>query len=101
MLEQLTTQMALEQGRDGRTESPDQMLWVQRMNNIRQAAEEIILQSADLRVIEESPLPSVEEQVSFLDGGFSVPEEAQQAFFRSCSFPSRSLTKPCAWASRP
>ena len=31
MLEQLTTQMAQEQ-----------MLWVQRMNNIRQAAEEII-----------------------------------------------------------
>ena len=49
------------------------------------------LQSADLRVIEESPLPSVEEQVSFLDGGFSVPEEAQQAFFPQLQLPQQVI----------
>lgn len=42
MLEQLTTQMALEQGVMEELKARDQMLWVQRMNNIRQAAEEII-----------------------------------------------------------
>ena len=42
MLEQLTTQMALEQGVTEDLKARDQMLWVQRMNNIRQAAEEII-----------------------------------------------------------
>mgnify|MGYP002710651826 FL=1 len=42
MLEQLTTQMALEQGVTEEPKARDQMLWVQRMNNIRQAAEEII-----------------------------------------------------------
>lgn len=42
MLEQLTTQMALEQGVTEELKVRDQMLWVQRMNNIRQAAEEII-----------------------------------------------------------
>ena len=42
MLEQLTTQMALEQGVTEELKARDQMLWVQRMNNIRQAAEEII-----------------------------------------------------------
>ena len=42
MLEQLTTQMAQEQGVTEELKAQDQMLWVQRMNNIRQAAEEII-----------------------------------------------------------
>ena len=42
MLEQLTTQMALEQGVTEELKARDQMLWVQRMINIRQAAEEII-----------------------------------------------------------
>ena len=42
MLEQLTTQMALDQGVTEDLNARDQMLWVQRMNNIWQAAEEII-----------------------------------------------------------
>ena len=42
MLEQLTTQMAQEQSVTEELKAQDQMLWVQRMNNIRQAAEEII-----------------------------------------------------------
>ena len=42
MLEQLTTQMALEQGVTEELKARDQMLWVQRMNNLRQATEEII-----------------------------------------------------------
>ena len=42
MLEQLTHQMAQEQGVTEELKAQDQMLWVQRMNNIRQAAEEII-----------------------------------------------------------
>ena len=42
MLEQLTTQMAQEQGVTEELKAQDQMLWVQRMNNIRQAVEEII-----------------------------------------------------------
>ena len=42
MLEQLTNQMAQEQGVTEALKAQDQMQWVQRMNNIRQAAEEII-----------------------------------------------------------
>lgn len=42
MLEQLTTQMAQEQGVTEELKAQDQMLWVQRMNNIRQSVEEII-----------------------------------------------------------
>ena len=42
MLEQLTTQMAQEQGVTEELKAQNQMLWLQRMNNIRQAAEEII-----------------------------------------------------------
>lgn len=42
MLEQLTTQMAQAQDVTEELKAQDQMLWVQRMNNIRQAAEEII-----------------------------------------------------------
>ena len=49
------------------------------------------LQSADLHVIEESPLPSVEEQISFLDGGFSVSEEAQQTFFPQLQLPQQII----------
>ncbi len=44
MLEQLTTQMAREQGVTEELKAQDQMLWVQRMNNIRQAVEEQIFQ---------------------------------------------------------
>ena len=42
MLEQLTRQMAQEQGVTEELKAQDQMLWVQKMNNIRQAVEEII-----------------------------------------------------------
>ena len=42
MLEQLTAKMAQEQGVTEELKAQNQMLWVQRMNNIRQAAEEII-----------------------------------------------------------
>ena len=45
MLEQLTTQMAQEQGVTEELKAQDQMLWVQRMNNIRQAVEEQIFQN--------------------------------------------------------
>lgn len=44
MLEQLTSQMAQEQGVTEELKAQDQMLWVQRMNNIRQAVEEQIFQ---------------------------------------------------------
>lgn len=44
MLEQLTAQMAQEQGVTEELKAQDQMLWVQRMNNIRQAVEEQIFQ---------------------------------------------------------
>ena len=42
MLEQLTQQMAQKQGVTEELKAQNQMLWVQRMNNIRQAVEEII-----------------------------------------------------------
>ena len=42
MLEQLTTQMALEQGVTEELKARDQMLWVQRMNNIRDRAMEVV-----------------------------------------------------------
>lgn len=45
MLEQLTEQMAQEQGVTEELKAQDQMLWVQRMNNIRQAVEEQIFQN--------------------------------------------------------
>lgn len=44
MLEQLTTQMAQKQSVTEELKAQDQMLWVQRMNNIRQAVEEQIFQ---------------------------------------------------------
>ena len=45
----------------------------------------------DLHVIEESPLLSVEEQISFLDGGFSVSEAAQQSFFPQLQLPQQII----------
>ena len=42
MLEQLTTQMALEQGVTEELKLQDQMEWVRRMNNIKTNAEEIV-----------------------------------------------------------
>ena len=44
MLEQLTSQMAQEQGVTEELKAQNQMLWVQRMNNIRQTVEEQIFQ---------------------------------------------------------
>ena len=68
-------------GRDGGTESPgsDAMGPADEQHPAGRGGDH--LQPADLHVIEESPLPSVEEQISFLDGGFSVSEAAQQTFF--------------------
>ena len=43
MLEQLTTQMAQEQGVTEELKASDQMKWVQMMNNIQNAAEEMVL----------------------------------------------------------
>ena len=43
MMELLTSQMAKEQGVTERLKESDQMRWVQMMNNIRNAAEEIVL----------------------------------------------------------
>ena len=42
MMEHLTKQMAKEQGVTEELKATDQMLWVQKMNNIRSAAEEIV-----------------------------------------------------------
>ena len=44
MLDRLVKQMAAQQGITEQLKAQDQMAWVQRMNNIRNAAEEIILQ---------------------------------------------------------
>lgn len=44
MLDRLVKQMAAQQGITEQLKVQDQMTWVQRMNNIRNAAEEIILQ---------------------------------------------------------
>ena len=33
----------------------------------------------------------MEEQISFLDGGFSVPEEAQQTFFPQLQLPQQVI----------
>ena len=43
MLERLTRQMAAEQGVTEQLKAQDQMAWVDAMNNIRNAAEEVIL----------------------------------------------------------
>lgn len=42
IMEQLTKQMAKEQGVTEELKATDQMLWVQKMNNIRSAAEEVV-----------------------------------------------------------
>lgn len=42
MLDSLVTQMAAKEGVTERLKATDQMTWVQRMNNIRNAAEEIV-----------------------------------------------------------
>lgn len=44
MLDHLVKEMAAQQGISEQLKAQDQMTWVQRMNNIRNAAEEIILQ---------------------------------------------------------
>ena len=43
-MEQIISQMARAEGVDEKLKAKDQMVWVGRMNNIRQRAEEIILQ---------------------------------------------------------
>ena len=43
MVEKLTKEMAQTQGVNEALKASDQMLWVQQMNNIRNAAEEIVL----------------------------------------------------------
>ena len=43
MLDRLISQMKQEQGVTEAMKAEDQLLWVQRMNNIRNAAEEIVL----------------------------------------------------------
>ena len=43
MMERLTQQMAQAQGVNEQMKATDQMLWVARMNNIRNSAEEIVL----------------------------------------------------------
>ena len=78
-------------GRDGGTESPE--------SDAVGAADEqhpagrggTDFPGPDLHIIEESPLPSVEEQISFLDGGFSVSEEAQQTFFPQLQLPQQVI----------
>ena len=78
-------------GRDGGTESPgsDAMGPADEQHPAGRGGDH--LQSADLRVIEESPLPSVEEQISFLDGGFPLSEEAQQTFFPQLQLPQQVI----------
>ena len=78
-------------GRDGGAESPgaDAMGAADEQHPTGRGGNH--LQPADLRVIAESPLPSVEEQISFLDGGFSVPEEAQQTFFPQLQLPQQVI----------
>ena len=78
-------------GRDGGTESPE--------SDAVGAADEqhpagrggTDFPGPDLHVIEESPLPSVEKQISFLDGGFSVSETAQQSFFPQLQLPQQII----------
>lgn len=78
-------------GRDGGTESPgsDAVGTADEQHPAGSRGDH--LQSADLHVIEETPLPSVEEQISFLDGGFSVSEAAQQSFFPQLQLPRQII----------
>ena len=99
MLEQLTTQMALEQGVTEELKARDQMLWVQRMNNIRQAAEEIIYSQLIYASLKNRRCPVWRNRFPSWTAAFLYRRKRSRPFSRSCSFPSRSLTKPCAWAS--
>ena len=78
-------------GRDGGTESPGSDAVGAADEQHPAGSRGDHLQSADLHVTEESPLPSVEEQISFLDGGFSVSEEAQQTFFPQLQLPQQII----------
>ena len=78
-------------GRDGGTESPESDAVGAADEQHPAGSRGDHLQSADLHVIEESPLPSVEEQISFLDGGFSVSEAAQQTFFPQLQLPQQII----------
>lgn len=78
-------------GRDGGTESPESDAVGAADEQHPAGSRGDYLQSADLHVIEESPLPSVEEQISFLDGGFSVSEAAQQSFFPQLQLPQQII----------
>ena len=78
-------------GRDGGTESPGSDAVGAADEQHPAGGRGDHLQSADLHVIEESPLPSVEEQISFLDGGFSVSEAAQQSFFPQLQLPQQII----------
>ena len=78
-------------GRDGGTESPGSDAVGAADEQHPAGSRGDHLQSADLHVIEESPLPSVEEQISFLDGGFSVSETAQQTFFPQLQLPQQII----------
>lgn len=49
MLELLVTQMAQEQGITEKLKAEDQMAWVGAMNNIRSAAEEVVMREVILR----------------------------------------------------
>ena len=80
-------------GRDGGTESPESDAVGAADEQHPAGSRGDHLQSADLHVIEESPLPSVEEQISFLDGGFSVSEEAQQTFFPQLQLPQQIINE--------
>ena len=78
-------------GRDGGTESPESDAVGAADEQHPAGSRGDHLQSADLHVIEESPLPSVEEQITFLDGGFSVSETAQQTFFPQLQLPQQII----------
>ena len=78
-------------GRDGGTESPGSDAVGAADEQHPAGSRGDHQQPADLHVIEESPLPSVEEQISFLDGGFSVSEAAQQTFFPQLQLPQQII----------
>ena len=80
-----------EAGRNGETESPgsDAVGTADEQHPAGRGGTDF--PGPDLHVIEESPLPSVEEQISFLDGGFSVSEAAQQTFFPQLQLPQQII----------
>lgn len=78
-------------GRDGGTENPGSDAVGAADEQHPAGSRGDHLQSANLHVIEESPLPSVEEQISFLDGGFSVSETAQQTLFPQLQLPQQII----------